>query len=136
MLPFPIDIQHGEPVYEQMLAAVRRALFTGQLQDGDPFPSVRALSQELRISPTTAHKVVGLLKTEGVLVSRPGVGMVVTAAELPNRDGRCEMITETTRKLVREAKDLSLELSDVTETLAEEWRRDEAPPIAAKTQES
>lgn len=121
MLPFAIQISHGEPVYEQLLAAVRRALFTGQLQDGDAFPSVRALSQELRISPTTAHKVVAMLKNEGVLVSRPGVGMVVATGGLPNRDGRREMISETTRKLVREAKDLSLELSDVTESLREAW---------------
>ena len=55
MLPFTIQLQHGEPVYEQMLAAVRRALFSGQLRDGDAFPSVRVLSQELRISPTTAE---------------------------------------------------------------------------------
>jgi GntR family transcriptional regulator len=123
MLPFAIEIHHGQPVYEQLLAAVRRALFTGQLLDGDAFPSVRALSQELRISPTTAHKVVGLLKSEGVLVSRPGVGMVVTTSALPSRDGRREMIGDTARKLVREARDLSLELGEVTETLAEAWRK-------------
>ncbi len=124
MLPFTIEIQHGEPVYEQMLAAVRRAVFTGQLLDGDSFPSVRMLSQELRISPTTAHKVVAMLKTDGVLASRPGVGMVVTTNGLPNRDGRRAMIADTARKLVREAKDLSLGIDDVTEALAEEWQRD------------
>ena len=123
MLPFTIQLQHGEPVYEQMLAAVRRALFSGQLRDGDAFPSVRVLSQELRISPTTAHKVVGLLKTEGVLVSRPGVGMVVRSSELPDAAQRRGMIAETARKLVREAKDLSLGIEDVTETVADEWKR-------------
>ena len=122
MLPFAIQLQHGEPVYEQLLAAVRRALFTGQMRDGDPFPSVRALSQELRISPTTAHKVVGMLKMEGLLASRPGVGMVVTASDLPDGDARRGMIAETARRLVREAKDLSLGLDDVTETVAVEWR--------------
>lgn len=126
MLPFAIEIQHGEPVYEQMLAAVRRAVFTGQLVDGDPFPSVRSLSQELRISPTTAHKVVAMLKSDGVLVSRPGVGMVVTTGGLPDREGRRTMITDTTRRLVREAKDLSLNLDDVTEAVTEEWRRDQS----------
>ena len=123
MLPFTIQLQHGEPVYEQMLAAVRRALFSGQLRDGDAFPSVRVLSQELRISPTTAHKVVGLLKTEGVLVSRPGVGMVVSSGDLPDATQRRGMIAETARKLVREAKDLSLGIEDVTETVADEWNR-------------
>ncbi len=121
MLPFAIELKHGEPTYEQMLAAVRRALFTGQLRDGDPFPSVRVLSQELRISPTTAHKVVALLKSEGLLAPRPGLGMVVTAEFLPDTNGRREMITETARKLVREAKDLCLDVNDVTETVSEQW---------------
>ena len=125
MLPFTIELEYGEPVYEQMLAAVRRALFTGQMRDGDPFPSVRALSQELRISPTTAHKVVRLLKGEGLLTPRPGVGMVVTASDLPDRDSRRRMLEDTAGRLVREAKDLSLGLGDVTATLKQKW--DEEP---------
>ena len=87
MLPFMIELTHGEPAYEQILSSVRKALFTGQLLDGDPFPSVRALSQELRISPTTAHKVGSLLKAENLLASRPGIGMVVTSPLLrPRRE--------------------------------------------------
>lgn len=124
MLPFAIQIEHGEPVYGQLLTAVRRALYTGQLQDGDPFPSVRTLSQELRISPTTAHKVVGLLKNEGFLVSRPGVGMVVTANGLPDRIGRRALIRESAEKLVREAKDLSLEIDDVRKAISDAWEDD------------
>ena len=65
-----------------------------------------------------------MLKTDGVLVSRPGVGMVVTTNGLPNRDGRLAMISDTARKLVREAKDLSLEVDDVTAAVSEEWQRD------------
>lgn len=121
MLPFTIELEYGGPIYEQMLAAVRRALFTGEIRDGDPFPSVRVLSQELRVSPTTAHKVVDMLKKEGLLAPRPGIGMVVTANNLPDRGRRKSMIVETARKLVRESKDLSLRLNDVQETVREEW---------------
>jgi len=121
MLPFAIELKHGEPVYEQILSAVRKALFTGRLRDGDPFPSVRALSQELRISPTTAHKVVLVLKNEGVLAPRPGIGMVVTAATLPSKEERRAMIAESACKLAREAQGLSLGLKDATEELKKQW---------------
>ena len=67
--------------------------------------------------------MVGLLKTEGVLVSRPGVGMVVSSGDLPDATQRRGMIAETARKLVREAKDLSLGIEDVTETVTDEWNR-------------
>lgn len=46
------------------------------MRSGDPFPSARALSKELKINPNTAHKVVQLV-TEGTLEVRVGVGTVV-----------------------------------------------------------
>lgn len=124
MLPFSIQLKHGEPVYEQILAAVRRACFRGELRHGEPFPSVRVLSQELRISPATAHKVVALLKGEGLLAPNPGIGMVVIADALPDRNGRQARISEAARRLVREAKDLSLELKSVTDAVREAWEED------------
>lgn len=121
MLPFTITLTTGEAAYEQILSAVRKALYTGQLRDGDSFPSVRVLSQELRISPTTAHKVVAMLKTEGLLAARPGVGMVVTAAELPGIKERQAMIAGGAYKLACTAQELSLNLNQIIETLTEQW---------------
>ena len=82
MLPFIIQNQDGLPVSDQIVQAVRKAMLTKQMAVGDIFPSVRTLSQELRISPTTAQKVVATLKDAGYLASRPGIGMVVREPEL------------------------------------------------------
>src|SRR2546423_6351854 len=72
------QFKSGKPVYEQVLLAVKRALAAGQLKPGDRFPSVRVLSQELRINPNTAHKVIGALVDDGLLSVQPGVGKVVS----------------------------------------------------------
>jgi GntR family transcriptional regulator len=56
MLPFSIDLRPGLPVAEQILFAVKKAVVGGQLRPGDRFPSVRVLSQELKINPNTAHR--------------------------------------------------------------------------------
>ena len=77
MLPFVIHFKSGEPVYEQVLLAVKRALTSGQLKPGDRFPSVRVLSQELRINPNTAHKIISTLIEGGLLKVQPGVGTVI-----------------------------------------------------------
>ncbi len=108
MLPFSIQLENGLPVSDQILQAVRRALLTGQIKAGDEFPSVRQLSQELRISPTTAHKVVLLLKNAGWLASRPGIGMVVTAPEQPSAEDRLAQLTPACQALLREAAELNL----------------------------
>jgi DNA-binding transcriptional regulator YhcF (GntR family) len=103
MLPFPIRLLDGLPASDQIVLAVRRAVLTGQLQDGDEFPSVRALSQELRISPTTAHKAIGQLRDAGLLASRPGVGMVVRTAAAPDADARLALLAPEIEALVRKA---------------------------------
>lgn len=113
MLPFSIQLQDGTPVSEQILLAVRKALLTGQMKPGDEFPSVRSLSQELKISPTTAHKVVLQLKDAGWLNSRPGIGMVVTEPVQPSLAERLAQITPECRALLQEAADLNLSLDQV-----------------------
>ena len=117
MLPFIIQIADGLPVSEQILQAVRKAMLTGQLAAGDEFPSVRTLSQELRISPTTAHKVVAALKEAGYLGSRPGIGMVVTTPELPPHDERIDHLQPLCADLLKEAGDLHLKFDDVVAAL-------------------
>jgi GntR family transcriptional regulator len=113
MLPFSFQLRDGEPVSDQIVRAAHRALANGDLREGDLFPSVRALAQELKISPTTAFKVVGELKELGFLVSRPGVGMVVKAPQMPPLAKRLEMLEPTARRFLDEARALHLEASEV-----------------------
>lgn len=117
MLPFSIQIEDGVPVSDQVFRAVRKAVLTGQLRAGDRFPSVRNLSQALRMSPTTAHKVVAQLKDSGFLASRPGIGMVVTSPEFPTREQCMKHIEPLCRQLIGEAAQLNLDLDDLIEAL-------------------
>ena len=117
MLPFSIQIEDGVPVSDQVFRAVRKAVLTGQLRSGDRFPSVRTLSQELRMSPTTAHKVVAQLKDAGFLASRPGIGMVVTSPSLPTREQAMKHIEPLCRQLITEAAQLNLRVEDLIEAL-------------------
>ena len=123
MLPFTVELRPGLPVAEQILFAVRKAVVAGQLRAGDKFPSVRALSQELKINPNTAHKVVAALVSEGVLVTTPAVGSVVAEREPGGRKERAELLGAEVEWLVVEAKRLGLGLEDVTAALAAHWKR-------------
>lgn len=113
MLPFSFQIRDGEPVSDQIVRAAHRALANGELREGDLFPSVRALAQELKISPTTAFKVVGELKELGFLISRPGVGMVVRAPKLPPLKQRLKLLEPAARRFLEEARALHLSPGEV-----------------------
>ena len=123
MLPFAIDLKLGYPVTEQILFAVKKAVVTGQLRPGDKFPSTRVLSEELRINPNTAQKVVTALVAEGVLVTTPAKGSVVAEPAHPKRRESIELLGEEFERLVVEARKLGLEEDDVLAAVSEHWRK-------------
>lgn len=123
MLPFPITLKPGLPVAEQILFAVRKAVVTGRLKAGERFPSVRVLSQELRINPNTAHKVVAALVAEGVLVTTPAVGSIVAPRGAGGRRERAALLGAEVEWLVVEAKKLGLDLAEVQAAVADHWRK-------------
>ena len=123
MLPFSIELKSGLPVTEQILYAVKKAVVSGQLPAGAKFPSVRQLSQELRINPNTAHKVVATLVNEGVLITTPAVGSIVAAQEAGGRREKAELLGADVERLVVEAKKLGLDLDDVQAAVAAHWKK-------------
>ena len=122
MLPFSISLRPGVPIYEQVIYAVTKAAVSGQLRPGDPFPSVRTLSQELKINPNTAHKIVSALTEQGLLAVRPGIGTIVADAR-PTAAARHLVIDSDTERLVVEAKRAGLSLPDVITAIRRHWAR-------------
>lgn len=123
MLPFPVELKPGLPVAEQILFAVKKAVVGGQLRPGERFPSVRVLSQELRINPNTAHKVVAALVAEGVLITTPAVGSIVAEPARAAAPERAALLGPELERLVVEARRLGLTLDEVEAGLVKQWRR-------------
>ena len=131
MLPFPIRLPDGLPASAQIVMAVRRAVLAGQLREGDEFPSVRVLSQELGVAPATAHKAIAQLRDAGLLAARPGVGMVVRTAAAPDAAGKLGLLAPAIAALVREAAALHVTpkaLADAVRAALTQVSGDEALP--------
>jgi GntR family transcriptional regulator len=123
VIPFRLTFRPGISLYEQVVYAAKKAIISGQMRPGDPFPSVRALSKELKINPNTAHKVVMHLVNEGLLEVKPGIGTVV--AELPQSSAadRTQLLGNEIEQLVVEAKKLGLKLENVVSAVSQHWKR-------------
>jgi GntR family transcriptional regulator len=121
MLPFSVSLRSGTPIHEQVVYAVRRAVVTGQLRTGDPFPSVRALSQALKINPNTAHKIVGTLTEEGLLTVRPGIGTIVAESRPGGSAGRRTILEQEAERLVIEARRAGVPLKDLMAAIRRHW---------------
>lgn len=122
MLPFAVQFKSGQPVYEQVIFAVHKALVSGQLKVGDAFPSVRSLSKELKINPNTALKVVAHLKRDGLLVVEPGRGTFIGKRLVPSEEDREALLGTSVEALVVEARKLELTFDEVVDAVREKWQ--------------
>ncbi len=123
MLPFTVELGTGSSVYQQLVYAVQKAIVSNELAPGDRFPSVRTLSQELRINPNTAQKVVTRLVDQGLLDVQPGVGTVVARLPEPSPRERSALLVREVEQLVVEARRLSLTMEQVIEAMQLHWTR-------------
>jgi GntR family transcriptional regulator len=127
VLPFSLTLTPGVPVSDQVVYAVTKAIVAGRLQAGDEFPSVRVLSQELRINPNTAQRIISALVAQGLLEVHPGIGTRVSAARTPTRTERQGLLRNNVEALVVEAKRLHCDLDDLLDAVKSHWHALERP---------
>jgi GntR family transcriptional regulator len=123
VIPFRVQFRPGIPLYEQVVYSAKKAMMSGRLRPGDPFPSVRTLSKELKINPNTAHKVVTQLVASALLEIRPGVGTIVAEHPEASAAERAQLLSHEIEELVVEAKRLNINLQDMVTSVSEHWKR-------------
>ena len=122
LLPFSVTLRPGRPLHDQVVFAVTKAVVTGQLQAGDRFPSVRILSQELKINPNTAQKIVTTLVERGLLDVQPGIGTAVAAWRPAPSSSVRAVLHDRLERLVVDARRLGLDLGDLVDLIRREWK--------------
>ena len=123
MLPFEIELRNGPPVYEQIVLAAKKAILAGRMRPDDAFPSVRAISREIKVNPNTVQKVVAQLQREGFLEVKPGVGTVVRRPDRADPVARAALLGEDLETLAVRAHELSVDLQTLTDALTEHWEK-------------
>jgi DNA-binding transcriptional regulator YhcF (GntR family) len=123
VIPFRVDFRPGVSIYEQIVYAAKKAIIFGQIRPGDPFPSVRVLSKELKINPNTAHKVVTTLAASGLLETQPGIGTVIAPIPEARKSERTQLLGPEIEQLVVEAKKLGIEIEAVLASVTTHWKR-------------
>ena len=73
----PISTAAPGPLYQQIVAGVKREVAAGRLAPGAPLPSVRALAAELLVSLITVKRAYEELERDGILYSRQGLGTFI-----------------------------------------------------------
>src|SRR5947208_2493273 len=122
---YRVDARSPTPLYAQLDRAIRAAIASGQIKQGDKLPTVRQLAVDLRINANTVAKVYAELERAGVLATQRGIGTFVrdtpTHASLTTRRDRERELRPLVDRLLADASAFGITLTEIVqyiETLA------------------
>ena len=123
-----LDHHSGEPLYRQVVEAIRLRVARGDLSAGDQLPSIRELATQLQINTRTVVKAYEELDQAGLVVMQHGRGVFVAfdRSALPARERR-RRLHELAIKLLVEASQVGSSIEEVVEVV-----RDVATELESK----
>jgi GntR family transcriptional regulator len=106
---FYINFKSAKPVYLQLVDQVKSAAASGEVQPGEPLPSIRPLAEELRVNRNTVAKAYAELEHQRVIETIAGKGCFVRATASPFRkDVRLKLVAEQMDDAVVQAHHLQI----------------------------
>jgi DNA-binding transcriptional regulator YhcF (GntR family) len=72
-----LDPDDPRPPFQQVAAVLKAAILTRKFEPGDQLPSYGEIAKQYGVAPMTAQKAVGLLRDDGLVISRQGKGSFV-----------------------------------------------------------
>jgi DNA-binding GntR family transcriptional regulator len=82
-----LDPDDARSPYEQLADALRESIRAGHFGPGAQLPSYNALAAEYGVAPNTVKSALATLRSEGLIVSRPGKGSFVRTRPAPTSGG-------------------------------------------------
>lgn len=115
-----------KPMYEQIEDGIKKAIFEGELKDGEVLPSVRQLAKDLNVSAITTKRAYIDLEHEGLVYTISGKGTFVKIDKLEQlHQNRKDELLESFGKLLTECKKVKIEKYELINRIEEEFREDE-----------
>ena len=115
----------GLALSTQIVDRIRSDILKGIYSGTEQFPTVRQLAYDAGVNPNTMQKALSLLEKEGLLLTNSTVGRTVTSDEAVLSEARRKALDSFTANIVREAKNMSLDMSDLIKNIEKGWDKDE-----------
>ena len=109
-----------DPMYKQIKDQIKDAIASGDLNPNAKLPSVRELSEALRISAITIKRAYLDLENEGYIFTRAGLGSFVADVSREGlRSGKMDEFRTDLRKLVRTGRKFGISVQDLIRLIRE-----------------
>lgn len=114
------------PIYEQIKNSIIEQIMNGELQSDEALPSIRALSQDIKISIMTIKKAYDELEKEGYILVRQGKGTFVAPKNVELELEKAKQdIEDYLTKIVNLSLKYDIKKEEIIDTLEILYRSDE-----------
>ncbi len=118
-----LEFNSTTPIYIQITEMIRHSIISGDLQEGDPIPSVRQVSIEYGLNPQTVLNATQRLIQEGIIEKKRGLGMYV------KENAREQLLATESRRFqdevlpefVHQAQNLGIALADLCRHIRDKY---------------
>ncbi len=114
------------PIYEQIKNTIINQIISGELEQEEVLPSIRNLSQDIKISVMTIKKAYDELEQEGYIISKQGKGTYVAKKNIELvREKAKRDIEEYIYKIIDLASKFDIEKKDIIDLFEYLYRSEE-----------
>ncbi|MBR3514912.1 MAG: GntR family transcriptional regulator [Lachnospiraceae bacterium] len=108
----------NDPIYLQIVKQIKAMILNGELQAGDPLPSMRNMAMQMRISLITTKRAYEELERDGFIESYTGKGSFVKTQNLELlREENLKQIEELLQTAVDKARVAGVSVEELVEIL-------------------
>jgi GntR family transcriptional regulator len=124
-LRLSVDARSGYPIYLQLVGQIERAVAIGVLAPGEQLPTVKQISSDLVVNPSTVSRALRELEHIGIVTSLPGRGAFIS----PNgtaqaaKHAAADTVRDSFDASVREARALGLQPDAVRDAFERAYAR-------------
>ena len=118
-----VDLRSRKQLWEQLVDNVKNLILMGELSPDEKLPSVRSLARELGINPNTIQKAYAELERQGVIITLPGRGSVVTSKTDALLEKQKEKLIAELSVLANQAAEIGITKSEFAEMASLSWKQ-------------
>jgi len=112
------------PIYIQIMDYIKKKVIIGEIKEGGKLPSVRELSNELKVNPNTISRVYQELEREGLTYTQRGMGTFITEDQETLLNLKKTMAKEIVSKFIYQIKELHLNKDEILDLIGEEMKEE------------
>lgn len=118
-----IDFNASKPIYEQVIAEIKKQIARGEIKPGDKLPSQRELAKDIQVNPNTIQRAYREMELLDLVETKRGRGTFIKDDDKVIKEINKQMAHTAVQRFIDEMVSIGFEKEEVINLLKSEFER-------------